>query len=57
MKITQYDEKEYIDKIHQLIGVVAKYQSDTEKAPFTTLRDENVKLDVKNKLTEEVNVF
>lgn len=53
---TQYDEKEYIEKIHQLIGVVIQYQKDTEKA-FTTLRDENVKLDVKTKLTEEVRVF
>jgi RNA polymerase primary sigma factor len=52
----QYDEKEYIEKIHQLIGVVAKYQADTEKA-FTALRDENVKLDVKNKLTEEVRIL
>ncbi len=52
----QYDEKEYIEKIHQLIGVVAKYQADTEKA-FTTLRDENVKLDVKNKLNEEVRIL
>jgi RNA polymerase primary sigma factor len=52
----QYDEKEYIEKIHQLIGVVAKYQTDTEKA-FTTLRDENVKPDVKIKLNEEVRVL
>ncbi len=52
----QYDEKEYIEKIHQLIGVVAQYQTDTEKA-FTTLRDENVKPDVKNKLNEEVRVL
>lgn len=52
----QYDEKEYIEKIHQLIGVVIKYQKDTEKA-FTTLRDENVKFDVKTKLTEEVRVL
>ena len=53
---TQYDEKEYIEKIHQLIGVVVQYQTDTEKA-FTTLRDENVKPDVKAKLTEEVRVL
>ncbi len=52
----QYDEKEYIEKIHQLIGVVAQYQTDTEKA-FTTLRDENVKPDVKAKLNEEVRVL
>ncbi len=52
----QYDEKEYIEKIHQLIGVVAQYQTDTEKA-FTTLRDENVKPDIKAKLNEEVRVL
>lgn len=53
---TQYDEKEYIEKIHQLIGIVTKYQKDTERA-FTALRDENIKLDVKNKLTEETRVI
>lgn len=52
----QYDEKEYIEKIHQLIGVVIKYQKDTEKA-FTQLRDENIKQDLKVKLTEEVKVL
>lgn len=53
---TQYDEKEYIEKIHQLIGIVTVYQKDTEKA-FVQLRDETIKLDVKNKLTEEVRVL
>ena len=53
---TQYDEKEYIEKIHQLIGIVTKYQKDTEKA-FTALRDENIKLDVKNKLIDETRVI
>jgi RNA polymerase primary sigma factor len=52
----QYDEKEYIEKIHQLIGVVIQYQKDTEKA-FTQLRDENVKVDIKAKLTQEVQGF
>ena len=52
----QYDEKEYIEKIHQLIGVVIQYQKDTEKA-FTQLRDENVKADAKAKLTQEVQGF
>ena len=52
----QYDEKEYIEKIHQLIGVVIQYQKDTEKA-FTALRDENVKVDAKAKLTQEVQGF
>src|SRR5688500_3209005 len=28
---TQYDEQEYIDKIHELIGEVKKYQKKTEK--------------------------
>ncbi|MCM2353603.1 MAG: RNA polymerase sigma factor RpoD [Pseudobdellovibrio sp.] len=53
---TQYDEKEYIEKIHQLIGIVTKYQKDTEKA-FTALRDENIKADVKAKLTDETRVI
>lgn len=53
---TQYDEKEYIEKIHQLIGIVTKYQKDTEKA-FTALRDENIKPDVKVKIYEETRVI
>lgn len=52
----QYDEKEYIEKIHQLIGVVIQYQKDTEK-PFVQLREEAIKNDVKLKLTEDVRVF
>ncbi len=53
---TQYDEKEYIEKIHQLIGIVTKYQKDTEKA-FTALRDETIKADLKAKLTDETRVI
>lgn len=34
---TQYDEKEYIDKIHQLIGIVKQYQKDTA-THFETFR-------------------
>lgn len=52
----QYDEKEYIEKIHQLIGVVIQYQKDTEKA-FTQLREENIKNEVKIKLTQDVQGF
>jgi RNA polymerase primary sigma factor len=33
---TQYDEKEYIDKIHELIGEVQKYEKKAKKA-FKTL--------------------
>ncbi len=36
---TQYDEKEYIDKIHSLIGKVTAYQKQSQKC-FETLRDE-----------------
>lgn len=53
---TQYDEKEYIEKIHQLIGIVTKYQKDTEKA-FTALRDENIKPDNKAKIYDETRVI
>ena len=53
---TQYDEKEYIEKIHQLIGIVTVYQKDTEKV-FTQLREEAIKADLKNKLTEEVRGY
>ncbi len=38
---TQYDEQEYIEKIHELIGEVTTYQKKVEK-PFTVLRNENV---------------
>jgi RNA polymerase primary sigma factor len=34
---TQYDEKEYIDKIHELIGIVTEYQKNTAKS-FAVLR-------------------
>ena len=38
---TQYDEQEYIEKIHQLIGEVTGYQKKAAKA-FESLRDEKV---------------
>lgn len=37
---TQYDEKEYIDKIHELIGKVTEYQTDAQKY-FEILRKES----------------
>ncbi len=37
---TQYDEKEYIDKIHQLIGKVTEYQKNVDKY-FSVLRSES----------------
>lgn len=53
---TQYDEKEYIEKIHQLIGIVTKYQLDTEKS-FTALRDEAITVPNKTKVMEELKVL
>ncbi len=38
---TQYDEKEYIDKIHELIGEVSKYEKKVKKS-FETLRQQNL---------------
>lgn len=53
---TQYDEKEYIEKIHQLIGIVTEYQGATEKH-FTQLRDENLNQNLRIKTMEEVKVI
>ncbi len=53
---TQYDEKEYIEKIHQLIGIVTKYQNDTEKS-FIALRDENITMPNKTKVMDELKVL
>lgn len=36
---TQFDEKEYVDKIHELIGKVTQYQSDAQKQ-FEVLKKE-----------------
>ncbi len=38
---TQYDEQEYIEKIHELIGEVKAYQKKVEK-PFSVLKSEAV---------------
>ncbi len=49
---TQYDEQEYIEKIHELIGEVKGYQKKVEK-PFTVLRNEHVtKLDAEVAMVE-----
>lgn len=53
---TQYDEKEYIDKIHELIGYVKEYQAGTEK-PFAILRDEKVATAQRNSAFNEVKVL
>ncbi len=55
---TQYDEQEYVEKIHQLIGEVKKYQKKAQKY-FEILRDENlnpkVKADTEKALMDLVN--
>lgn len=53
---TQYDEKEYIDKIHELIGYVKEYQAGTEK-PFAILRDEKVAPAQRNAALADVKVL
>ena len=53
---TQYDEKEYIEKIHQLMGIVTKYQTATEKH-FTQLRDENLNAAVRAKVMDDLKVL
>jgi RNA polymerase primary sigma factor len=52
---TQYDEKEYIEKIHQLMGIVTKYQSATEKH-FTQLRDENLNASTRAKVMDDLKI-
>jgi RNA polymerase primary sigma factor len=50
---TQYDEKEYIDKIHQLIGIVTEYQKQVA-GPFKVLREENTPAGAREKALKEV---
>jgi RNA polymerase primary sigma factor len=53
---TQYDEKEYIEKIHQLMAIVTKYQAATEKH-FTQLRDETLNPNTRAKVMEDLKVL
>lgn len=50
---TQYDEQEYIEKIHTLIGKVTEYQKATQ-AFFETLRNENSPLPKKQEATKQL---
>jgi len=49
----QYDEKEYIDKIHQLIGIVTQYQNETKKF-FEVLRREDINQATRDKTTADL---
>ena len=53
---TQYDEKEYIEKIHQLMNIVTKYQGATEKH-FTQLRDEGLNAATRAKVMDDLKVL
>ncbi len=51
---TQYNEQEYIDKIHELIGKVKEYQAFADKH-FAVLRQENVSEPVRRASMNELN--
>lgn len=50
---TQYDEKEYIDKIHQLIGTVTAYHESVKKY-FDVLRKEETNTPARKSAMEEL---
>ncbi len=53
---TQYDEKEYIDKIHELIGRVTEYQKASEKL-FLVLRREETNTPARQAAMKELLVL
>ncbi|MFN7454965.1 MAG: RNA polymerase sigma factor RpoD [Pseudobdellovibrionaceae bacterium] len=53
---TQYDEKEYIDKIHELIGIVTEYQKNVAKH-FSVLRQESTPHNQREATTKELLVI
>ncbi len=53
---TQYDEKEYIDKIHELIDKVKEYQEATQKH-FEFLRKEDTPNDKRAGVMSDLNVL
>jgi RNA polymerase primary sigma factor len=53
---TQYDEKEYIDKIHELIGKVHEYQKLVE-THFAALRQDNTPAPVREKTIKDLTVI
>ncbi|MGZ3769228.1 MAG: RNA polymerase sigma factor RpoD [Bdellovibrio sp.] len=53
---TQYDEKEYIDKIHELIGRVTEYQKDAQKY-FDVLRKEETNTPARQNAMKELVVM
>jgi RNA polymerase sigma factor, sigma-70 family len=53
---TQYDEKEYIDKIHELIGKVTEYQGAAQKV-FEVLRREETNTPARQAALKELIVM
>ena len=53
---TQYDEKEYVDKIHELIGKVTQYQKDAQNQ-FEVLKQEETSNDRRMTAISELKVM
>ncbi len=53
---TQYDEKEYIDKIHELIGTVTEYQANSAKS-FAALQNESIPSGQKDVVMKELTAL
>ncbi len=53
---TQYDEKEYIDKIHELIGTVTEYQKNSAKS-FAALQNESIPATQKEVVMKELTAL
>ena len=53
---TQYNEQEYIDKIHELIGQVKSYQEKAGK-PYQVLRDETIGAKAKAEAEKELRAL
>lgn len=53
---TQYDEKEYVDKIHELIGKVTQYQKDAQNQ-FEVLKQEETSNDRRATAISELKVM
>jgi RNA polymerase primary sigma factor len=53
---TQYDEKEYIDKIHELIGIVTAYQKDAAEN-FKVLRTQETNTPARLAALKELTVL
>lgn len=51
---TQYTEEEYLEKIHELIGKIKKYQKKA-KPSFERLKDESISKEERKKILKEIS--